>query len=239
MRKKLLTMMLLLVFVIAFAGCGVKATGGSNTATGSNTSTGTNSNDNSTGANMPQVSATDLEENITCSGAITALGKFVVFATNGNSIPVDMEIEVEFYDASGTIVGSANEELQAVGENAEVAVDMWSTPESFDNYKIYVDVKATDEISYFDKLNLTHSDNGENVAVQVTNNSDETIDYITVGVVYYQGDTVVGYGDGIESDVKPGRSANFNVYYPYGSDYNDVTFDNYKVFINEAYSYNW
>lgn len=239
MKKRWLTMMLLLVFVITFAGCGVKAQSGSNTATGSNTSAGTNVNGNNNDDNTPQASAMDLEKNITCSGAITALGKFVVFATNGNSVPVDMEIEVEFYDASGTIVGSANEDLQAVGANAEVAVDMWSTPESFDNYKIYVDVKATAIISYFDNLSLTHSDNGENIAVQVTNNSDDTIDYITVAVVYYQGDTVVGYDDGIESEVKPGRSANFNIYHPYGADYNDVAFDNYKVFINEAYSYNW
>ena len=43
-----------------------------------------------------------------------------------------MKIEVEFYDANGTIVGSDSDDLRAVGAKSEIAVEMWSTPEAFD-----------------------------------------------------------------------------------------------------------
>ena len=234
MRKKLLSLIALVFVFTAVTGCGSNSN-----STGSNTSTGTNTNNNSSNSKTQQKSSKDLEKNIKSSGAVTDLGKLVVFVTNGNDVAVDMEIEVEFYDANGTIVGSDSEDLQAVGAKADVAVDMWSTPDSFDNYKIYVDVKQTTNYSYFDKLKLTHNNNGNEIVAQVKNNSDDVIEYITVSVVYYQGNKVVGYDDDIESDIKAGRSANFTLNFPYDKRYDDVNFDNYKVFITEAYSYNW
>lgn len=234
MKKNLLSLLILVVLVVGLTGCSDKQENSS----GTNTATGTNNN-SSVNNNQQNVSGSELEKNITSSGAVTDLGKLVVFVKNNNKVAVDMEIEVEFYDVNGTIVGSDSDDLQAVGANAEIAIDMWSTPSSFDNYKIYVDVEQADEISYFDNVELVHNNNGKEIAVQIKNNSNDTIEYITASVVYYQGDKVVGYDDSIESDIKSGRSANFTLDFPYNKNYKDVKFDNYKVFITEAYSYNW
>lgn len=233
MKRKVFCFLGILCCLVMITGCG----NGTPNSTGRNTSTGSNTNTNS-GRNNAK-STENLEKNITTQGAVAKNGKLIVLAKNDNSIPVDIEIEVEFYDEKGTIVGSGEEEFQAVGAKSEVAVQIYNTPSSWDNYKIYADADTTDEISYIDKLDIKHSDNQENIAVQVTNNSDDKIEYITVAVVYYQGEEVVGINDGIESDIKPGRSANFNIYYPADSNYNDVSFDSYKVFVNEAYSYGW
>ena len=227
--KKIIIIFICLLLVV---GCG-KAKPNS---TGSNTSTGTNTQSSSTGSN-PQISSTELEKNIVTSGAVSKRGKLIVFATNNNKVAVDMDFEVEFYDASGTIVGSASEDLNGVGPGAEVAVEMYSTPDNWDNYKIYVDVENTYYKTYFGKLNITHSNNKKEIAVQVTNNSEDIIEYISVAVVYYQGETPVGIEDGFQDDIKPGRSANFNISYDYDKKYNDVRFDSYKVFVTEAYSY--
>ena len=235
MKGKILSLVALLLAVVMVTGCGNNKAN----STGSNTSTGTNTNNSSTNSNTSGKSAVDLGKKIKSSGATTDLGKFVVFITNENDVAVDMEIEVEFYDANGVIVGSDKENLEAVGSKAEVAIDMWSTPESFDSYKIYVDVKETTKTQYFDKIELTHNNTGKEIVVQVKNNSSDTIEYMTVSVVYYQGDKVVGYDDDIESEIKPDRSGNFKLSFPYNKNYDDVKFDNYKVFINEAYTYNW
>lgn len=232
MKNKTKYLFIIFTVLILLTGC----TSNNQNNTGSNTSTGTGSNGNSA---TPNYSPSQLSKNIASNGAMTEQGKLVVFATNNNEISVDMEIEVEFYDANGIITGSAVDSLQAVGKGAEVAVELYSTPESFDHYKIYVDAEQTDEISYFDKLELVHNNNGKDIVVQVKNNSDETIEYITVAVVFYQGNKVVGIDDGIASDVKSGRSANFTLDFPYNKRYDDVNFDSYKVFITEAYSYNW
>ncbi len=218
---------IVLSFII-LTGCSKSSTPNS---TGTNASTNSDKNEN--------YSSENLGKNITSSGSVTEQGKLVVFAKNNNNIAVDMEIEVEFYDANNTIVGSDSEELLGIGSNGEIAVEMYDTPENFDNYKIYVDVEKTDEISYYDQLEVTHNNNGEEIAVQVKNNSQDVIEYIAVSVVYYQGDKVVGIDDDIESDIKSGRSANFNLDFPYDKKYDDIKFDNYKVFVNGAYSFNW
>ena len=228
MKKRMLSLFAFIFAVLLIGGCGNKTADPN--STGKNTSSGSGSKSKEPAS---------LEDGIKSSGALTELGKLVVFVTNNNKVAVDMEIEVEFYDKDGTIVGSDSETLQGVGAKADIAVEMWSTPKDFDNYKIYVDVEKTTNNSFVDKLSITHNNNGSEIAVQVTNNSEEELDYITIGVVFYKGDKVVGFDDGIEDDVKAGRSANFNIDYPYNKNYDDVNFDSYKVFVNEAYSYNW
>lgn len=179
------------------------------------------------------------EKKIVTSGAITADGELVVFAKNNSSVALDMEIEVEFYDSSNVIVGSEEEYIVSVGANAEVAIKTYDAPDSFDSYKIYVDAEKADDINYFDKIELTHNNNGDEILVQVKNNSNDEIETISVTVVYYLGDKVVGADSDSDYDIKPGRSANCTLYYPYDKRYKDVNFDNYKVFVNEAYSDEW
>lgn len=232
-KNKVLKTCISAFLVLTLAGCGTGNSNfsGGNTATGKNTSKETGKSSAS--------ATTNLEKNIQTSGSVAENGKLIVFTANKNSEPVDMEIEVEFYDNAGVIVGSDSENFTAVGANSEVAVEMYKTPENWANYKIYVDVESTREKSYFNDLQITHSNNGSDIAVQVKNNSNDQIDYITVAVVYYQGEKVVGIEDGIETDIKSGRSANFNIYYAHDRNYRDVPFDSYKVFVTEAYSYNW
>ena len=231
MKKNILVLLVISMMLVFITGCGNDNSGGSNTYTGTNPY--------SNGGSGQKYTAKELEKNIVSSGAVTAKGKLVVFATNNNSVPVDMSIEVEFYDANGVIVGSDDDALQAVGAGAEVAVEMWSTPNAFDNYKIYVDVEQTNNTSYHDKVEVTHNDNGKDIIVQVKNNSEDEISYVSVSVVYYQGETVVGIDDDLESGVKPGRAANFTLSYPTNKNYDKVRYDTYKVFVNEAYSYTW
>ena len=78
-------------------------------------------------------------------------------------------------------------------------------------------------------LDCTHRQRGD---------GRNTIEFMTASVVYYNQGKVVGIEDGIASDVKPGRTGNFNIDYPYNSEYEDIKFDDYKVFVTEAYSYN-
>lgn len=231
MKKRLLSVLLIALTLFVITGCS------SNRATpnseGNNTATGTNTSKSSKHTTI------DLNKNVVTSEAVAKNGKLIVLVTNNNTVAVDMEMEVEFYDAEGTIIGSDDEGFTAVSANATVAAEIYSTPDKWDNYKVYVDVEETNEISYFDKISINHSNSDRKIAVQVTNNSDETIEQITVAVVYYQDDKIVGLENGYEFDIKSGRSANFNIYYASDKNYRDVKFDTYKVIVTEAYSYNW
>lgn len=225
MKKKVVSLLTIVFGVLLVSGCAPKVPN----STGNNTSSGT----------VNSKPTEQLEKNIKSSGALTESGKLVVFAKNNNKVSIDLNIEVEFYDESGTLVGSDKESLYSVGAGSEVAVELYDTPSSFAKYEIYTDATVESITkSYADSIEITHNKT-ENVVAQVKNNSDDVISAMQVAIVYYQGDKVVGYDYGYESDIKPGRSGNFNFSNPYNSNYDDISYDNYKIFVNEAYSYKY
>jgi len=225
MKKKIFVLFAIFMGVILMSGCSIKVPKSNNTAV-----------ENTVNESTEKETA-NLSKNITSEGALTQRGKLVVIAKNNNKETVSLNVEVEFYDSSKTLVKSGKESLTAVGPGSTIAVEIYDTPDNFDSYKIYTDAeKVTYVKSYLDKIEISHNKTDEVVA-QVKNNSDDTISYVEATIVFYQGDKVVGFDDGIESDVKPGRSANFNFYNPYNNNYDDVRYDNYKIFVNGAYSY--
>lgn len=179
------------------------------------------------------------EENSNVTGVVVPSGDLVVFTKNNKNVAVDMDFEVEFYDENGMIVGSSINYLTAVGAGREVVVEMSNTPKNFSTYKIYVDETESEEIEYFDEIKVVHNNNGEEIVVQVKNNSQDEIKYMTVMAVYYNQGKVVGIDEDMASEIAKGRSGNFTLDYPYDTEYNDVQFDEYKVYVTEAYSYNW
>lgn len=231
MKRKILIVIALLLLCFCLFGCSEKSE-----------KTGSAENEANTGYNTEEnqdtaVPAEELSGNVKASGAVDKKGKLVVIAQNKNNTNIDLEIEVEFYDSKDNIVGSDSESFYGVGAGGEVAAELYSTPEKFDKYKIFADAKQTDTVCYYDKVKLSHNNNGEDIVVQLTNESKEEVGCMSVCVVYYRDDKIVGADDGTESDIKPGRSANFNINYPYSKNYKNVSVDKYRVFINEAYTW--
>lgn len=231
-RKVVIPIILGVLAITLIGGC---STGTTKEGNASNTATGKNTSSESKGGKA--LTAKDIEKNIETTAAVIKSGKLVVFVKNNNAVALDMEIEAEFYDADGKVVGSAEEDVAGAGKNSEIAVELYDTPDSWDNYKIYVDAEETEYDVYFDKIKINHNNTKENVAVQVTNESEEEIEYIEAAVVYYKDNVPVGYQYDTSSEIKPGRSANFNIDHDWDKNYKDIKYDSYKVFVNEAYSF--
>lgn len=181
------------------------------------------------------------ESNVKYNTYITDDGEMIIIATNNNKDVVDIEFEIEYYDKSNKLVGSGYADISAVSKNSRFALDVYDAPKSYDSYKVYVDVEETDNISYLGKLEATHNNNKdeEEVIVQVKNTTDKEIEYIGVSIVFYKDNKIVGYDDSLDGEIKSGRSANFTFSYPYDESYDTIYFDEYQVFINEAYTYSW
>ncbi len=236
MKKKISILVFAIILLIGMTGCTKNAKPSSTGTNDGASSTGKNTN-NEKNKNEKSYSPSELEKNVTSSGSVDESGRLVVIVKNNNKVDVDLNVEAEFYDANGGIAGSDSDDLYAVGAGSEAALSMISTPENFDNYKIYIDAEETEHKSYLKNVEISSNDNGEDIVAQVKNNSNDTIESIDVSVVFYKGDKIIGYSDGTEIDTKSGRSANFTLSYPYDKEYNDIKFDNYKVYLNGAYSY--
>lgn len=235
MKKKFFIIAGVLVLSFSLFACsGDNSQSAEGEAAAGNTVENSETSENSEGS---AASSDELSKKITTNAEVGKRDKLIVTAKNENKAIIDMEIEVEFYDGDGIIVGSASEDFYGVGSGGEVAIELYDTPEKFDSYKVFADAEPTTCTSYYDKVKLNHNDSGEQVAVQLTNESEDEIQALEICVVYYREGKIVGAVDSSESDVKAGRSANFNVDYPVSKNYENVRFDKYKVFINEVYSW--
>lgn len=166
-----------------------------------------------------------------------ANGELIAIIKNDNKQIVDLDISVEFYDANNQFITEKEKFTFGVGEGREVAVNFHDVPENFATYKLYADASKTHTVTFFDKVELTHSNNGRNIIAQVKNNSGTVIDSMKVAVVYYKDGKAIGYDYDLESSVKADRSANFELDYPTDKNYREIPFDTYKVFLNSAESY--
>ena len=227
MKKKIIGLFIVIMGIITLTGCSLLPS-----------STKGGAGNTSSGQVKPKES--NLEKKITAKAATTKNGRLIVFLNNGSKSLVSVRVEVEFYDANGTILGSEKEDVEAFEPGAEAVVEIYDTPKGFANYKIYTDAEVSTHVkSYLKDVKISHNKTEDGVAVQVTNNSKDTIQTITTAIVYYQGDTVVGYDYDIASDVKSGRSGNSDFYAPYDNNYEDIPYDNYKVFVNEAFTFDY
>ncbi len=198
----------------------------------------TNTNNETT--NTPSVTGKkETTSNVEYTITKATSGDYIMIGTNKNSGINDLEITVEYYDANEVYVGESTESLDAQIMNHEFALELSSVPKSYDHYKVIIDVEKASKISYVDKLNATSTDNGEKIVGQIKNDTGEEIDYIESAIVFYKNGEIIGYDYDLSSSIKTGRTANISFYKPYDNHYNDIPYDNYKVFINEAYSYDW
>lgn len=166
-----------------------------------------------------------------------ANGELIAIIKNDNKQIVDLDISVEFYDANNQFITEKEKFTFGVGEGREVAVNFHDVPENFATYKLYADASKTHTVTFFDKVELTHSNNGRNIIAQVKNNSGTVIDSMKVAVVYYKEGKPIGYDYDLESSVKVDRTANFELDYPVDKNHREIPFDTYKVFLNSAESY--
>ena len=166
-----------------------------------------------------------------------ANGELIAIIKNDNKQIVDLDISIEFYDENNQFITEEEEFAFGVGEGREVAVNFYDVPENFATYKLYADASKTYAVTFFDKVELTHSHHGKNIIAQVKNNSGTVNDSMEVAVVYYKEGKPIGYDYDLESSVKVDRTANFELDYPVDKNYREIPFDTYKVFLNSDESY--
>ncbi len=180
----------------------------------------------------------ELTENIEARGEFTLDGRFVMFIKNNNDSIVNLDIEVEFYDKDGAFLGSEKEYLTAIKGKREVVVDT-DIDLKASKYDLYVDAIESMDKEHFDVLSISHNVNGDKVLAQIKNNSEDIIDSIMATVVFYSEEKIVSADSGRDFDLKPGRTANIDFFVPHDKNYDEMKYDDYKIFITEAYSFDF
>lgn len=221
--KKVLGIILCGFLVLSLTGC-------------RNSDSTDNTNQSSGNSAKEKFDASAIEDNISISEADVALdGTLVAIIKNGNDETVNIEVEAVFYDEDGNALGSDSDYL-TIYNNQEMACNFYNTPTDYSDYEINIKAEENYYTNYSNQIEISNNDTGEQIVVQVTNNADNTIESVDVAVVFYSDGEIVGYNSAYEYDLRSGSTSTSNIYYPYDSDYNDVSFDEYSVYVS-AYSY--
>ena len=76
------------------------------------------------------------------------------------------------------------------------------------------------------------------IAITVVNNNNSDLDFISVNVAFFRDGQVIGIENGIsweEGIEANGGTAYINVPYPQNDDYEDVSYDDFQVYLISAY----
>lgn len=218
MKKKIFNFLLCGFLILLLTGCG--------------NASNTDRTNQSTGSSIESFDASKVEKNISISGADRAAdNSLVAIVKNGNDKDVSIEVEAVFYDAEGNTLGSDSEYL-SIYSNQEMACNFYNTPTDYSDYEINIKAEENYYENYSNQIEVTNNNTGEQIVVQVTNNSSKQIDSVDIAVVFYNKGKIVGYSDSYEYDLRSKETATANIYYPYDSNYDDVAFDEYKVYVS-------
>ena len=175
---------------------------------------------------------------------ITQSGDYVIKLKNNNDVPVYVDdVSVRFFDAEGNFVKKENtyDSYFCIPANNEVVTYVWGYDNNFSEYsKSEIEIMLGEPLYTYlsENFEVKASDTNEEIAVTIVNNNDAELDSMKINVVFLKEGSVVGIEDGSIYDEKieaNGGAAYINVDYPSDSDYEDVTFDEFKVYIISAY----
>lgn len=191
---------------------------------------------------------TDYVKKITYETYDTSTSKLIGIFHNGNSCSVNFNVSIVFYDSQGKMMHQSSDGVFCCAANSDCVLNFFYPHDSdykrlnYSTYKITITATPSSAFSicYTDKVKTSSNIGSDNyVLCEALNTSTKSIDNLTLICVYYSGDTIVGYDENIIFDLEAGASKVEEFSPPEDSNYEDIAFDNYKIYINEAYSYKY
>lgn len=175
---------------------------------------------------------------------ITEGGDYVIKLKNPNNKQVYIEnITVNFFDENDIFQKKeyTDDSYFCIPANSELITYIWGYGETFEEYaKSEINISKGDPFYtyYTENLEVKANDSGDQIAVEIVNNNNSDLDCIEVNVAFFRDGKIVGIESGLsyyEGIGAKGGKAYINVDYPYDSNYDDVVFDEFQVYIVSAY----
>ena len=150
--------------------------------------------------------------------------------TNDSGKDCSLDINVDFFNAEGKIVGTTSNSIDAVGKGTTVCED-FSCDEVFTTYEYKVVSSESSYASVDQNLTMDVSILTNKVIVSLTNNGKTPAKYVWYDVFFYNKGQLVGhnysYCEDSDSEIKPGATERSEC-----SFYGEGGFDDAKVYFH-------
>lgn len=175
---------------------------------------------------------------------ITKNGDYAIKLQNKNDSQVYIEdVSVRFFDKDGNFVKKENtdDSYFCIPANSEIVTYIWGYEQNFAEYsnsEIEIMLGKPFYKYYTENFEIKANDTDKEIAITITNNNDSELDCIAINVVFFKEGKIVGIDHGISYDegIKAnGGVAYINVDYPEDNNNEEVSFDEFKVYLTSAY----
>lgn len=168
--------------------------------------------------------------------------------TNNSDTPVEVEVNFVFdKDGAKTDAGWGHLYCLAGGETGYISMKK-PTDENelpIEDYTTEYTVTISESgifdenASLKDGISVEDSQNGNEVTIAVQNDSDISVDNVSVLIVYYSDDVPV-WTDDYSYEIAANEESYYTFSEPHYYDVNITTipFDRYEIFVNDAFNYN-
>jgi fibronectin type 3 domain-containing protein len=170
----------------------------------------------------------------------------IAILTNNNTYSVSLSATMVFYDANGTMIGKSTDDNYFFEPGKKSALYFYGPYDgdfNFINYSSYKIVYSIDDTSFqisnLSDIKTTSNIGSDNVMVEVTNSGNKSAEFTKIGIVFYKDGKAVAYDYGYADCETPGSSDYLEFSFPYDENINTIQIDNYEIYINSSYSYNY
>ncbi len=174
-------------------------------------------------------------------------GKGVISILKNNySFPVSLSATIVYYDENDQMLGKSEENNYYFDKGRECVLffgapyDKNYNDVEYERYEIKLSVSETiNKKSNVSDIKTKSNIGADNIMIEVTNSGEKATDYTEIYVLFYKNGNLEGCSNQYADVKEPGSTDYLEFSFPYDQNYNTISIDDYKVFVNCSYYYSW
>lgn len=185
----------------------------------------------------------DAKDNVTYESHRTDNG-VIVIAKNNYKFSMHLKMDVLYYNSSGTMIGKTSDYCYVLEPGRETvlhAINPYDSSYNKVDYSRYEVVFACEEARAIGNANniSCEANFGSGNVMATVKNLGGYAEFTSIGVVFYKNGGIIGYEEHFADVKKSGATDYLQFDFPYDSEYNTITPDNFRIFVNYSYRYNF
>ena len=177
----------------------------------------------------------EIKKNVSVKSSKTlADGSILLLVENKSTRIAGVDVELEFYDAAGKILGTHTTYVDVAPNSESYAlVSKYSTKEGYETFEINLStIDYTDimDIKVLKESDLTKNETEDEIILQYKNNTEYKMDFDVVCIFYSNNEIVYVGTDNDYVDGGSNANVEIDLYY-----LEDITYDRYEIYAYAEY----